>query len=166
MARFSPFDASRILNAGPEAFGALLSEAARQIGAQVASRVLIIEDEPLIAMDLEALVEGLGHSVVGNARTRDEAANTLLDEALAELAEKMAREEALLRTFEASGKKSVDEFADMYGMDPRAVLRSLHNARTRAAAAEAAAIAAAVAEAAEPETAAEPTEPPVAPDAA
>ncbi len=68
-------------------------------------------------------------------RTRDEAANALLDEALAELAAKIAREEALLRTFEASGKKSVDEFADMYGMDPRAVLRSLHNARTRAAAA-------------------------------
>ena len=87
-------------------------------------------------------------------RTRDEAANALLDEALAELAEKMAREEALLRTFEASGKKSVDEFADMYGMDPRAVLRSLHNARTRAAAA------------AEPEAAAEPTQPPAAPDAA
>ena len=36
-----------------------------------------------------------------------------------------------------SGKKSVDEFGDMYGMDPRAVLRSLHNARTRAAAAAA-----------------------------
>ena len=72
-------------------------------------------------------------------RTRDEAANALLDEALAELAEKIAREEALLCTFEASGKKSVDEFADMYGMDPRAVLRSLHNARTRAAAAAAAA---------------------------
>ena len=72
-------------------------------------------------------------------RTRDAAANALLDEALAEMAEKIAREEALLRTFEASGKKSVDEFADMYGMDPRAVLRSLHNARTRAAAAEAAA---------------------------
>ena len=71
-------------------------------------------------------------------RTRDEAANALLDEALAELAAKIAREEALLCTFEASGKKSVDEFADMYGMDPRAVLRSLHNARTRAAAAAAA----------------------------
>lgn len=99
-------------------------------------------------------------------RTRDAAANALLDEALAEMAEKIAREEALLRTFEASGKKSVDEFADMYGMDPRAVLRSLHNARTRAAAAEAAAVAAAAAEAAEPEVAAEPTEPPAAPDAA
>jgi CheY-like chemotaxis protein len=35
--------------------------------------VLIIEDEPVIAMDLERLVVGLGHSVVGNARTRNEA---------------------------------------------------------------------------------------------
>jgi len=34
---------------------------------------MIIEDEPLIAMDLEALVESLGHSVTGIARTRDEA---------------------------------------------------------------------------------------------
>ena len=84
-------------------------------------------------------------------RTRDEAANALLDEALAELAEKMAREEALLRTFEASGKKSVEEFADMYGMDPRAVLRSLHNARTRAAAALV-------------EKPAEPAQPPATPD--
>lgn len=73
MEGFSPFDASRILDVGPEAFSALLSEAARQIGEQVASRVLVIEDEPLIAMDLEGLVEGLGHTVVGNARTRDEA---------------------------------------------------------------------------------------------
>lgn len=75
-------------------------------------------------------------------RSRDEAANALLDEALAELAAKTAREEALLRTFEASGKKSVEEFADMYGMDPRTVLRSLHSARTRAAAAATAAAAA------------------------
>ena len=74
-------------------------------------------------------------------RTRDEAANALLDEALVELADKVAREEALQRTFEASGK-TVEEFADMYGMDPRAVARSLHSARARAAAAAAAAAAA------------------------
>ena len=74
-------------------------------------------------------------------RTRDEAANALLDEALVELADKVAREEALQRTFEASGK-TVEEFADMYGMDPRAVARTLHSARTRTAAAAAAAAAA------------------------
>ena len=71
-------------------------------------------------------------------RTRDAAANALLDDALADMAAKTAREEALVRAFEASGQ-SVEAFADMYGMDPRSVSRSLHNARTRAAAAAAAA---------------------------
>ena len=71
-------------------------------------------------------------------RTRDEASNALLDEALAEMAAKTAREEALVRAFEASGK-TVEAFADMYGMDPRSVVRSLGSARARAEAAEAAA---------------------------
>lgn len=70
---FSPADAARILDIDTEAFGGYLDEAARQIGEQVASRVLVIEDEPIIAMDLETLVESLGHTVIGNARTRDEA---------------------------------------------------------------------------------------------
>lgn len=66
-------------------------------------------------------------------RTRDESANALLDEAFAELAERQARAEALLRAFEASGQ-SVEAFADMYGMDPRTVARTLHSARQRKAA--------------------------------
>ena len=64
-------------------------------------------------------------------RTRDEAANALLDDALADMAAKTAREEALVRAFESSGK-TVEAFADMYGMDPRSVSRSLHNAQARA----------------------------------
>ena len=47
---------------------------AAQLAAQIATDVLIIEDEALIALDLEALVENLGHRVVGVARTRTEAA--------------------------------------------------------------------------------------------
>lgn len=70
---FSPANAASILGIDAAGFDACLTEAARQIGEQMAARVLIIEDEPLIAMDLEALVEDLGHSVVGNARTRSEA---------------------------------------------------------------------------------------------
>lgn len=70
---FSNHDAAHILGVDEVEFGGLLNEAARQIGEQVASRVLVIEDEPIIAMDLESLVESLGHTVVGNARTRDEA---------------------------------------------------------------------------------------------
>lgn len=70
---FSNHDAAHILDVDEAEFSGLLDEAARQIGEQVASRVLVIEDEPIIAMDLETLVESLGHTVVGNARTRDEA---------------------------------------------------------------------------------------------
>jgi CheY-like chemotaxis protein len=35
--------------------------------------VLIIEDEPIIAMDLETIVRDMGHGVTGVAVTRDEA---------------------------------------------------------------------------------------------
>ncbi len=51
----------------------LVDEAGRELAADMATEILIIEDEPLIAMDLEALVEGLGHNVTGVARTRSEA---------------------------------------------------------------------------------------------
>ncbi len=43
------------------------------MAAQITTDVLIIEDEALIALDLEALVENLGHKVIGIARTRSEA---------------------------------------------------------------------------------------------
>lgn len=51
----------------------LLLEAGREIAEQMSTDVLIIEDEPIIAMDLEALVQSLGHRVMAIARTRDEA---------------------------------------------------------------------------------------------
>jgi ProP effector len=61
-------------------------------------------------------------------RGRDEAANALLDEALAQAAARSAKDEALLRAFDASGA-GVEGFADMYGLDPRAAARSLERAR-------------------------------------
>lgn len=70
---FSPGQAAQVLGVEPGEFARLLDTAGREIGEQVASRVLVIEDEPIIAMDLEALVAGLGHTVVGNARTHTEA---------------------------------------------------------------------------------------------
>jgi ProP effector len=60
-------------------------------------------------------------------RSRDEGANAVLDEAMAEAQARAARTEALLQAFKASGK-TVEEFADMYGMDPRAVSRMLPRA--------------------------------------
>ena len=51
----------------------LIDEAGRGIAAQLRTKVLIIEDEPLIALDLQYLVEQLGHEVTTIARTHTEA---------------------------------------------------------------------------------------------
>lgn len=51
----------------------LLERASQEISRQVATDVMIIEDEPLIAMDIEQMVESLGHRVTGIARTHAEA---------------------------------------------------------------------------------------------
>ena len=64
---------------------------------------------------------------------RDDAANAILEEAFAEWAARNAKAEALLRAFEASGS-TLEQFADMYGMDPRSTGQQLERARKLAAA--------------------------------
>ncbi|MGC1578393.1 MAG: response regulator [Beijerinckiaceae bacterium] len=61
------------LDCTPEEASDLIDEAAREIAARIATDVLIIEDEPVIAMDIQAVVERLGHRVVATARTRKQA---------------------------------------------------------------------------------------------
>jgi len=51
----------------------LLERGAGDIGRELAATVMIIEDEPIIAMDLETIVQDLGHEVVGVVRTRRQA---------------------------------------------------------------------------------------------
>jgi CheY-like chemotaxis protein len=50
-----------------------LRAARESLRANAAARVLIIEDEPIIALDIQDLVERCGHSVVGIASTESEA---------------------------------------------------------------------------------------------
>ena len=50
-----------------------LAEARAHLRAGAATDVLIIEDEPIIAMDIEELVQNCGHNVVGVATTEAEA---------------------------------------------------------------------------------------------
>jgi ProP effector len=61
---------------------------------------------------------------------RDETVNAITAEALAEAASRAARDEALLRAFDASGK-TVEAFADMYGMPVQEARRTLDRARAR-----------------------------------
>lgn len=58
---------------------ALIETANGEIADQIATDVLIIEDEPLIALDLKAVVEELGHRVVAMPRTHTEAVAAIAD---------------------------------------------------------------------------------------
>src|SRR3546814_3752963 len=58
----------------------LVQDALREIEAQTCAKVLIIEDEPIIAMDLETIVRDLGHEVTAVAVTRDEAVREAMAE--------------------------------------------------------------------------------------
>jgi DNA-directed RNA polymerase specialized sigma24 family protein len=70
---FSLDEVATILETDSDGVAMLLDEAGREIGEMMATDVLVIEDEPLIAMDIEDIVTRLGHQVAGIARTRKEA---------------------------------------------------------------------------------------------
>ena len=57
-------------------------------------------------------------------RSKDDNANAILDDALAGLATRAAKDEALHHAYTASGQ-TIEVFAEMYGMQPRAVAASL-----------------------------------------
>lgn len=70
---FSEPDAARILDIDVMKLRSLVEESGRELAAEITTDVLIIEDDTFIAMELETLVEGLGHRVLGVARTHAEA---------------------------------------------------------------------------------------------
>lgn len=73
MEGFTAEDAGYLIDASAQETEALVAEALTEIERQTRADVLIIEDEPIIAMDIETIVRDLGHSVTGVAVTRDEA---------------------------------------------------------------------------------------------
>ena len=70
---FTHAQAAEILSVSDSEFAGLLDQASNEISRQVATEIMIIEDEPLIAMDIEQMVQSLGHKVVSIARTHKEA---------------------------------------------------------------------------------------------
>jgi DNA-directed RNA polymerase specialized sigma24 family protein len=73
MEEFTVEEAALVLQVNADEVNSLVEEASRDISKQIATDVVIIEDEPLIAMDLELLLQGLGHHVLRVARTEREA---------------------------------------------------------------------------------------------
>jgi CheY-like chemotaxis protein len=80
MEGFTNEDAAYIVDAEASDIQSLVAEALAEIDRQTATRVLIIEDEPIIAMDIESIVRDLGHDVTGIAVTRAEAVEMALAE--------------------------------------------------------------------------------------
>lgn len=70
---FTPSEAAQILDTDFDEVDRLIAQAQTEIDAELATEVLIIEDEPVIAADIEALVRELGHKVLDIAATRTEA---------------------------------------------------------------------------------------------
>lgn len=70
---FSEAAAAEVLEVDVPALRQLIEEAGHELASEIATDVMIIEDEPLIAMDLRGLIEKLGHKVTGVARTHAEA---------------------------------------------------------------------------------------------
>ncbi|PZU60312.1 MAG: response regulator [Sphingobium sp.] len=73
MEGFTTEDAAYLVDVDTGTLERLVEEAVREIEAQTRAKVLIIEDEPIIAMDIETIVRDLGHEVTAIAVTRDEA---------------------------------------------------------------------------------------------
>ena len=70
---FTPAEAAQILGVDFNTVERLIAQAQAEIDAELATEVLIIEDEPVIAADIEALVRELGHGVSDIVATRREA---------------------------------------------------------------------------------------------
>lgn len=72
MEGFSNGQAATILHASAQQVEADVRDALFEIDQELGTDVLIIEDEPIIALDLERMVRELGHDVIGVGHTRDE----------------------------------------------------------------------------------------------
>ncbi len=82
---------------------------------------------PKFRAQLMAAFEASGltrQDYLARVQSNDAQANTLLEEAFAERDQKLARQEALRRAFEGSGK-TPEAFAEMYGLDRRDVVAAL-----------------------------------------
>ncbi|HEY0212345.1 MAG TPA: response regulator [Paenirhodobacter sp.] len=70
---FSHQEIGQILGATTSEAIELVDIALREMEVSVAGKVMIIEDEAIIALDISAIVSDMGHHVTGVARTRAEA---------------------------------------------------------------------------------------------
>ncbi|MEM6891916.1 MAG: response regulator [Pseudomonadota bacterium] len=109
---FSISEVAGIMSVSDEEAQLLFEHATRDLRDMVAGNVIIIEDEAVIAMDLEAIVAAMGHSVTGIARTEDSALKL----------GKQVQPDLVLADIQladgSSGIRAVDKLLDEHGERP------------------------------------------------
>lgn len=78
---FTPHQVAEIMHIQASEAEELIERALIEMQDVVAGKVLIIEDEAVIAIDLENIVSDMGHQITGVARTRDKATKLAATEA-------------------------------------------------------------------------------------
>jgi CheY-like chemotaxis protein len=101
---FSINEAADILGSDIATISTDIAAARQSITNSLEASVLIIEDEAIIALHIRSIVEGLGHSVTGIARTRSEAVA---------LAERTRPELVLADISLADGSSGIDAVKDI-----------------------------------------------------
>lgn len=104
---FSVSETAAILDSSVEEVTAEIMSARQAITDSLRANVMIIEDESIIALHIQSIVEDLGHSVAGIARTRGEAVA---------LAEKTRPELVLADISLADGSSGIDAVKDILGV--------------------------------------------------
>jgi DNA-directed RNA polymerase specialized sigma24 family protein len=74
---FNTSEVAATLECSVDEAAALIDAAGKEIANQIRTDVVIIEDEPFIALDLQTLVEEQGHRVIAVARTHREAVDAV-----------------------------------------------------------------------------------------
>ncbi|HWA89835.1 MAG TPA: response regulator [Rhizomicrobium sp.] len=103
---FFVHEAAIILDMPADEVEGAIATTLQAIDRDLSSRILIIEDEMIIALDLENLVTELGHTVVGIASTRDEAVR---------MATEQSPDLVLCDIQLADGSSGVDAASDILG---------------------------------------------------
>jgi DNA-directed RNA polymerase specialized sigma24 family protein/CheY-like chemotaxis protein len=101
---FSIHEAADILGSDIATISTDIGTARQSITNSLTAKVMIIEDEAIIALHIRSIVEGLGHSVTGIARTRTEAVA---------LAERTRPELVLADISLADGSSGIDAVKDI-----------------------------------------------------
>ena len=78
--QFTQSEIARIMQTDDENVAKLIETAQREMEASVSGRVMIIEDEAIISLDISAIVREMGHTVTGIAATLTEAVDLAAQE--------------------------------------------------------------------------------------